>query len=164
MNVRVHNWTASFKATAPDRCKRWLGGSLEGSPALPNLDWRDHAHREMLWLIGRLPETAQQEVSATVCEVHQEMAEGPPAWIGNQDSYHFSQRPLGLPIGMEDGIDGHTQFHADDDDLVWDLAAVLKAKGRRAGRQRGRDLKGVVEANDEDFGHLLGPSEAWQEQ
>jgi len=118
----------------------------------------------MLWLIGRIPETAQQEVSATVCEVHQEMAEGPPAWIGNQDSYHFSQRPLGLPIGMEDGIDGHTQFHADDDDLVWDLAAVLKAKGRRAGRQRGWDLKGVVEANDEDFGHLLGPSEAWQEQ
>jgi len=33
MNVRVHNWTASFKHTAPDRCKRWLGGN-EGACVL----------------------------------------------------------------------------------------------------------------------------------
>jgi len=118
----------------------------------------------MLWLIGRIPETAQREVSAAVCEVNQKTAEGPSAWLGNQDAYHFSQRPLGQPIGMEDGIEGDTRFHTEDDDLVGDLAAVLKVKDRGAGRQRGRDLKGVVEANDEDFGLLLGSSEAWQEQ
>jgi len=26
-NVRVRDWTASFKNTAPDRCKRWLGST-----------------------------------------------------------------------------------------------------------------------------------------
>ena len=46
-SVRVHNSKASFKNTAPDRCKRWLDGSLSKEPPRPNAEPGTHQHKQV---------------------------------------------------------------------------------------------------------------------